>query len=60
MTNTKTAYRWTANGWYFKTIEVAEDPDFQGEYTLPRQSTWEVPPEDTETKWAKINTDTFT
>lgn len=60
MANTKTAYRWNANGWYFKTIEVAEDPDFPGEYNLPRQSTWEIPPDDTETQWAKINTDTLT
>lgn len=59
MANTKTAYRWTVNGWYFKSIEVAEDPDFPGEYTLPRQSTWEVPPEDTETQWPKINTSTL-
>lgn len=22
MANTKTAYRWNADGWYFKTIEV--------------------------------------
>lgn len=60
MANTKTAYRWNSNGWYFKTIEVAEDPDFPGEYTLPRQSTWKVPPDDTETQWAKINTATLT
>lgn len=28
MANTRTAYRWNLNGWYFKSIEVAEDPDF--------------------------------
>lgn len=59
MANTKTAYRWNVNGWFFKTIEVAEDPDFPGEYTLPTRSTWEVPPEDTETQWPKINTSTL-
>ena len=60
MANTKTAYRWNADGWYFKSIEVAEDPDFEGEYNLPRQSTWDVPPADTETQWAKINSSTLT
>ncbi len=30
MANTRTAYRWNLNGWFFKTIEVAEDPDFPG------------------------------
>ena len=59
MAKTKTAYRWNANGWYFKSIEVSEDPDFEGEYNLPRQSTWDVPMEDTETQWAKINTPTL-
>ena len=59
MANTRTAYRWNVNGWFFKTIEVAEDPDFPGEYTLPTRSTWEVPPEDTETQWPKINTSTL-
>ena len=60
MANTRTAYRWNLNGWFFKTIEVEEDPDFPGEYTLPTRSTWEVPPEDTETQWPKINTSTLT
>ena len=60
MANTRTAYRWNLNGWFFKTIEVAEDPDFPGEYTLPTRSTWEVPQEDTETQWPKINTSTLT
>lgn len=60
MANTKTAYRWNANGWFFTTRVVEEDPDFPGEYTLPRQSTWEVPPDDTETQWAKINEDNLT
>ena len=60
MANTKTAYRWNLNGWFFKTIEVEEEPDFPGEYTLPTRSTWEVPPEDTETQWPKINTSTLT
>lgn len=60
MANTRTAYRWNVNGWFFKTIEVAEDPDFPGEYTLPTRSTWEVPQEDTETQWPKINTSTLT
>lgn len=60
MANTKTAYRWNSDGWYFKSIEVAEDPDFEGEYNLPRQSTWDVPPADTETQWAKINKSTLT
>lgn len=59
MANTRTAYRWNVNGWFFKTIEVAEDPDFPGEYTLPTRSTWNVPPEDTETQWPKINTSTL-
>ena len=59
MANTKTAYRWNVNGWFFKTIEVAEDPDFPGEYTLPTRSTWAIPPEDTETQWPKINTSTL-
>ena len=43
MANTRTAYRWNLNGWFFKTIEVEEDPDFPGEYTLPTRSTWSVP-----------------
>ena len=60
MANTRTAYRWNINGWFFKTIAVEEDPDFPGEYTLPTRSTWEVPPEDTETQWPKINTSTLT
>ena len=60
MANTRTAYRWNLNGWFFKTIAVEEDPDFPGEYTLPTRSTWEVPPEDTETQWPKINTSTLT
>ena len=60
MANTKTAYRWNANGWFFTTREVEEDPDFPGEFTLPRQSTWEVPPDDTETQWAKIKSDNAT
>ena len=55
---TKTAYRWNVNGWYFKTIEVAEDPDFPGEYNLPSRSTWEAPPDDTDTQWAFMNTAT--
>lgn len=59
MANTKTACRWNVNGWFFKTIEVAEDPDFPGEYTLPTRSTWAIPPEDTETQWPKINTSTL-
>lgn len=59
MAKTKTAYRWNADGWYFKSIEVPEDPDFEGEYNLPRQSTWDVPMADTETQWAKINTSTM-
>ena len=54
---TKTAYRWNLNGWYFKTIEVEEDPDFPGEYDLPRRSTWVKPPEDTSKQWAKITSD---
>ena len=60
MANTRTAYRWNVNGWFFKTIEVAEDPDFPGEYTLPTRSTWSVPMDDTETQWPKINTSTLT
>lgn len=60
MANTRTAYRWNLNGWFFKTIEVAEDPDFPGEYTLPTRSTWSVPMDDTETQWPKINTSTLT
>lgn len=60
MANTRTAYRWNVNGWFFKTIAVEEDPDFPGEYTLPTRSTWEVPQEDTETQWPKINTSTLT
>lgn len=60
MANTRTAYRWNLNGWFFTTREVEEDPDFPGEYTLPTRSTWEVPPEDTETQWPKINTSTLT
>ena len=60
MANTRTAYRWNINGWFFKTIEVAEDPDFPGEYTLPTRSTWSVPMDDTETQWPKINTSTLT
>lgn len=60
MANTRTAYRWNLNGWFFKTIAVEEDPDFPGEYTLPTRSTWEVPQEDTETQWPKINTSTLT
>ena len=59
MANTRTAYRWNLNGWFFKTIEVAEDPDFPGEYTLPTRSTWSVPMDDTETQWPKINTSTL-
>ena len=59
MANTRTAYRWNVNGWFFKTIEVAEDLDFPGEYTLPTRSTWSIPPEDTETQWPKINTSTL-
>ena len=59
MANTRTAYRWNVNGWFFKTIEVAEDPDFPGEYTLPTRSTWSIPQEDTETQWPKINTSTL-
>lgn len=55
MTNTRTAYRWNLNGWYFKTIEVEEDPDFPGEYNLPSRSTWAIPPADTETQWAFMN-----
>ena len=60
MANTRTAYRWNVNGWFFKTIEVAEDPDFPGEYTLPTRSTWSVPMDDTKTQWSKINTSTLT
>ena len=60
MANTRTAYRWNVNGCFFKTIEVAEDPDFPGEYTLPTRSTWSVPMDDTETQWPKINTSTLT
>lgn len=60
MANTRTAYRWNLNGWFFKTIEVAEDPDFPGEYTLPTRSTWSVPMDDTETQWPKINTSSLT
>lgn len=55
---TKTAYRWNLNCWYFKTIEVAEDPDFPGEYNLPSRSTWQAPPDDTDTQWAFMNTET--
>lgn len=55
MANTRTAYRWNLNGWYFKSIEVAEDPDFPGEYNLPSRSTWAIPPADTETQWAFMN-----
>lgn len=53
MAKVKTAYRWNANFWYFKTIEVKEDPDFANEYNLPSRSTWEKPPADNETQWAK-------
>ena len=60
MANTRTAYRWNLNGWFFKTIAVEEDPDFPGEYTLPTRSTWSVPMDDTETQWPKINTSTLT
>ena len=59
MANTRTAYRWNLNGWFFKTIAVEEDPDFPGEYTLPTRSTWSVPMDDTETQWPKINTSTL-
>lgn len=56
MAKTKTAYRWNANRWFFKKIEVNEDPDFEDEYNLPGRSTWDKPPADTETQWARMDT----
>lgn len=54
---TRTAYRWNANRWFFTTREVEEDPDFPGEYNLPSRSTWDIPPEDTETQWPRRDTE---
>lgn len=53
--NYKTGYRWNANKWFFKSIQIMEDPDFAGEYLLPARTTFEVPPAHTDTQWARWN-----